>query len=332
MTMKNQRLQWMDLIRGICILLVIFVHTSSAVTENSLSYPQIFNIFNEFFDPFRMPLLMFLSGMLLPFSLAKSDSEYLWGKFCLIFWPFLLWSMAVYAADNRLTWEYILKTPISAPSVLWYLWFLCAYYVLALFITRLSIPVLPVLFTSLLASEFLPSFVRLDRFAALFVFFLLGYYISKQKISMMGRVPLALLFLAAAIIGGLISVFLGKIKYDPFFVWAPLSLIFFVLWATSFYKASRLSGSIEWIGRNSIVFYAIHFPVLLVSARIMSRATPLDGGVLYISLFFWVILVGAVLQVLRQRLAIVVALFDFRQILKWLNIGYDGSVRARARQ
>ena len=327
MTMSGQRLRWMDFIRGICILLVIFVHASSVLADNGVTYPRAFNIFNEFLDPFRMPLLMFLSGMLLPRSLAKSERDYLWGKFCLIFWPFLLWSMATYAADNRLTWEYVLKTPISAPSVMWYLWFLFAYYVIVLFLVRLSIPITPIIILSLIASEFLPPFVRMDRFAALFVFFLLGYCVAQWKFSMKGRAAIAFFGLFAAVSGGIFSVAFGKIKYDPLFVWVPLGLILFVLWSTSFYTTSKFSAAIEWIGRNSIVFYAVHFPALLISARLMVNTTILEGGSFYIILFLWVVAVGAFMQILRRRSSIITALFDFRKILKSFNVGYMGSAR-----
>lgn len=314
--MSIQRLQWMDFVRGVCILLVILVHTGSAMTRANVPYSPEIDVFNEFFGPFRMPLLMFLSGLLLHKSLTKSNKEYVLGKFYLIFWPFIVWSMAVYAADGRLTLEYILKTPISAPSLLWYLWFLCAYYLIALVLERFRVPILPVILICLVASGFLPSIMRMDRFAALFVFFLLGHYAVREKLSLQGRWPIAFLGLGAAVIGGVISATGVKIKYDPFFVWVPVGLTLFILWAAPLYSSSRIGGGIEWIGRNSIVFYVAHFPVLTVMARVMAETTALDGALFYATLFLIAVAVSAALQILRNQNLMVAALFDFRFVLR----------------
>lgn len=315
--MVNQRMQWMDFVRGICILLVIFLHASGVTQDVGLSFSPAFVTFNMFMDPFRIPLLMFLSGMLLHKSLSKATGDYIRGKLHLIFWPFLLWSMLTYAAENRLTLEYILKTPISAPSVLWYLWFLCAFYILSLFLVRARVPLIPVIVVCILASGVLPSVLRIDRFSALFAFFLLGHVVTSRSLSSKVPTLMALAGLVAAVTGGIISVTMGSIKYDPVFVWVPLGLIALILWGSAFYKSVSLTVPFEWIGRNSIVFYAIHFPALVVSARLASRSeTVSNGNIFYVLLFAWVVALGIVVQMLRSRYTIVAGLFDFRQILK----------------
>ena len=185
------RQHWMDFARSVCILLVIFLHTTTVMQKYGVPFPDYIAVFNNFLDPFRMPLLMFLSGMLLEKSLAKPNREFLAGKFNLIFWPFLIWSQAIYAADGRLTLEYILKTPITAPSVLWYLWFLCASYLIGLVLARRRIPLVPVMLACLVLSELLPAYLRMNRFAALLMFFLLGYYVVTKRFSMQRHGALA---------------------------------------------------------------------------------------------------------------------------------------------
>lgn len=319
--MAAPRLQWMDFVRGICILLVVFVHASGVVRDVAgLSFSPAFTAFNEFMDPFRIPLLMFLSGMLLHKSLSKPTAEYIWGKFHLIFWPFLIWSMATYAAEQRLTLEYILKTPISAPSVLWYLWFLCAFYLIALGLVRYAVPLVPVMVLCVIGSEVLPSLLRMDRFAALLAFFLLGHYVVQKSLTARVGMPLALAGALAAAAGGVLSMVGDQIKYDPLFVWVPLGLIVFILWASAYFKPTALTAPIEWIGRNSIVFYAVHFPLLVVTARMIAPAQGWNGNLFYILLFLWAVAVGTVVQLLRSRFAPVAGLFDFRQVLKLLNI------------
>lgn len=306
----------MDLTRGICILLVVLVHTSVPLEDwAKVTFPAEITIFNRFFEPFRMPLLMFLSGMLLEKSLRKAPTEYFTGKLKLIFWPFLVWSLAIYAAEDRLTIEYIIKTPISAPSLLWYLWFLVAYYFLAFFITRSNVRIIFVIIVSLIASSILPAYIRMDRFAALFVFFMAGHLATTRRLP--GRIApwLGVLGLALAVAGGVISAAGTKIKYDPLFVWVPLGLVAFILWLAPKYRTNLFTAPLEWVGRNSIVFYVSHFPIILFTVRAFVPQQSGGGGLLYVALFIWAIAMGAALQIARGRFDLVEALFDFRKVL-----------------
>lgn len=235
----------------------------------------------------------------------------------------------VYAAEGRLTLEYILKTPISAPSVLWYLWFLTAYYVIALVLVRLRVPLLPVMAVCLAGSGLLPSFLRMDRFSALLMFFLLGHYVVERQISLRGRGYLALLGLGAAVAGGVISVLSGSIKYDPLYVWVPVGLILAILWVSSFYRGNAVSGGLEWIGRNSIVFYAVHFPVMMVAARVLLSTTTPSGATLYVAAFLLAVAAGALLQFLRLRFRLAEALFDFRVVARMVGLAGPQASRSR---
>lgn len=305
----------MDFVRGICIILVILVHATVPTREwAGLQFSSAFTTFNEFMDPFRMPMLMFLSGMLLVKSLGKSNRAYITGKFHLIFWPFLLWSLVIYAAEDRLTWEFILKTPISAPSVLWYLWFLCAFYLIALVLVRFSVPLVPVIVLSSVSAAFLPSLLRMDRFAALFAFFLLGHYAATRLSAVRFNGTTALLGLMAAIVGGGISVASGSIKYNPAYIWAPLGLIVFVLWAAKRYETKPLTTPIEWIGRNSIVFYVTHFPLMVIIARVMPSVGEGNGTIFYMFLLTCALSLGTIIQLLRERYRPFGTLFDFRML------------------
>ncbi len=69
----RSRLVWIDVARGMCILLVIIFHARPAMqiyAPSSLTELFLLDTFNKFFAPYRMPLLMFLSGMMRHKSLA----------------------------------------------------------------------------------------------------------------------------------------------------------------------------------------------------------------------------------------------------------------------
>ncbi len=312
--MPSNRLQWMDFTRGICILLIIFLHSSNILKNVGIACPTSLEVFNKIFEPYRMPLLMFISGMLLHKSLLKPVKSNIYRKFCLIFWPLLVWSMFIYAAQNRLTWEFIFKTPIIAPSILWYLWFLFAYYVLAIFIHTYSLPVILVIVACLVSSEFLPTYVRMNRFPLLFAFFLAGHYLATHEFAWRRHYRYALLGLLLAGIGSYICV-VGMAhynKYSPLFVWAPAGLILFVRWAVTYYASVPLSRPIEWLGRNSIVFYVVHFPVQVIIANILRYQLGWsDPYVFYAIVFITGIVAAAGVQYLRTRFHVVQAMFDF---------------------
>src|SRR5690606_3028309 len=60
----NRRITWMDVLRGLAILLVILHHTTQIVAYRVDEVPEFFAFISAFFAPYRMPMLMFLSGLL----------------------------------------------------------------------------------------------------------------------------------------------------------------------------------------------------------------------------------------------------------------------------
>ncbi len=314
--MSKQRVHWMDFERGIFIFLVVFFHAAPAITAVGFDYSPAFKAINDFFLPFRMSCLMFLSGMLLHKSLGKSFKPYVWGKFALIFWPFLIWSMVVYTAEGRLTLEFILKTPISAPSFLWYLWFLFAYYILALGLRRFSLPLIPIIVGSLILSAFLPEFLRMDRFAFLFAFFLSGHLVIEKGLAEKIPTALGLAALGVAIAGGLTSAFAFSINYNAVFAFIPFAMIIAILWAARYYRRNTVSAFVEWVGRNSIVFYVVHLPAHFWISRALVDVIDVPSNLFYILVSVSSFLVAVLFQVARQYFAPVAALFDLRVLTR----------------
>lgn len=314
--MATGRLRWMDLARGLCILVVVIMHSSSALSERAdIASPPLIEAFNAALGPFRMTLLMFLSGMLLGRSLAKPTGVYIRGKLAQIYWPFLIWSMVVLYAVDLFTVEYILKTPISAPTLLWYLWFLCAYYLLALGMKRFSIPLVPVALLALAVSPFLPDFLRMSRFAYLFFFFLAGHWYMQNRARIEIGGLFAALGLALAVAGAWMSVEGVVVRYEAVYAWVPLGLIVWTVWICGFYQGgSALARPIEWVGRNSLVFYVVHFPVQCAVVDAMTGHGMTAFYPIYFSAMAASLLAAILLQWLRERSLLVAGLFDFRKL------------------
>lgn len=311
MTPVSERQAWMDVVRGTCITLVVALHAYSLIKD----FPGvgIIEAFNKIFFPYRMPVLMFLSGLLLHRSLNKTGWAYFSGKFSSIFWPFLVWSVVVLFAEERLTLINLLKVPVSSPTLLWYLWFLFAYYMIALALRKAGVDFLIFGALSLIASIFLPDFLRISRFFYLLFFFLLGAAVVERKFRIDSAFVL-IVFAAVSIVGAVLSVADISESYNALYAWAPISLsLLLYSIPKGFYEFSG-SSTIRWIGRNSLVFYVAHFPVQVLFFKYASFAHSGNVSLLYFSIFLVGVFVPAALVVLRDNSRVVSALFDFRVI------------------
>lgn len=311
MSNTTQRQTWMDVVRGVCIVLVLLLHAYSLIQNRPGT--ETIQALNLVFGPYRMPILMFLSGLLLHRSLGKAVRPYIYGKLATIFWPFLIWSLVVLAAEQRFTLVNILKVPISSPTLLWYLWFLFAYYIIALVLKRLKVNFILVAVVALIASIFLPDFIRMSRFAYLLFFFLLGAVVFERDVRILDRRIIATL-IGVAIIGSVLSVQGFAMKYNAFYAWAPASL------ALALYSLPRhlydFPGSIplQWIGRNSLVFYVMHFPVQVIFDRAVSPYFNDSVVFLYALIFVVSLAVSALFVFLRTMSEPMAGLFDFKRL------------------
>jgi fucose 4-O-acetylase-like acetyltransferase len=59
-TIKKERIQYIDALRGFTMLLVVFAH----VETFSFQYMENATFLGEFFKLFRMPLFFFISGFI----------------------------------------------------------------------------------------------------------------------------------------------------------------------------------------------------------------------------------------------------------------------------
>jgi fucose 4-O-acetylase-like acetyltransferase len=81
---------WIDVLRGLAILLIISLHASVIIELFGRKAWAPAVKFNDLFAPYRMPLLMLLSGLLVEDSLRKGPLLYFEGKFRNIAYPYIL--------------------------------------------------------------------------------------------------------------------------------------------------------------------------------------------------------------------------------------------------
>lgn len=295
------RQHWMDLLRGAAILLVIVHHISivQQVWDGGTAHEAV--LLSEAAKPFRMPALLFASGILLPRSLEKPAGRFLIGKVRSLLWPWLLWSLLMLA---------IMGWGFGTDPLWWvngmYTWFLLAlfvYYVVGLLTRR--IPPMWVALASLAAWTVMQQFgsalidptYRPDKFVYYAVFFFAGA--ALRRIVLARRMPLWVLAPGLLLALGWAALAM-RIDRDPEVpVLSQLVVLAAVLAGVALVQRLprvRAVRALEWLGRHSIVLYLVHLPVIELLARHLdlppSRATS--------ALFFLVTLGVCVLAVLLR--------------------------------
>lgn len=271
---SKARFEWMDTLRGSAILLMLLWHATSIPSlDTGIAIPTALLAVNNFFLPFRMPTLMFLSGMLLARSLQKPLPDYYWGKARLLVWPYLVWVVIIRSLDG--TSSMLLNpTTYIATSYLWFLFYVAAYYAIAPLLGWLPRWIPPVGF---LGAAFLVDQAQLHRLLYFAVFFFAGHWASAHKqqiLDLVGRTAV-LVGLAVGAVGlGILSANVD-VAYTPATV--PLSLAGILVGIRVAQPlSSHATRLVRAVGRTSIVYYTAHFPVMVVT---LAAATAL--GVAY---------------------------------------------------
>lgn len=276
----RSRIEWMDALRGMAIILVIFDHSIRFTSQYAGSVPALPGFLSEVVTPLRMPAMVLLSGMLLSASIAKGRSAYLGGKVRNILYPYLLWSV-VYVT------LFILAQPITGgdhdvgeyvtilydpPGHLWFLYYLFFYYLLMLALHRL--PRLPVVVVSLALSVLTADIPMMPRFWFLFAFFALGDLAARRADAWQGLLKhrgwMALAGLATA--GLVAGAAAGEdLRYRLASVVPVLGGIALLILAAGRLCRTRASDPLRFIGRNSLTFYILHWLMIAVAAAVLRR-------------------------------------------------------------
>lgn len=278
----STRIAWMDLLRGLAVVLVVFDHSADQIRSSIEGSVTAAKVFNDGVSPFRMASLMFLSGLLLPQSLLKARPVYLKGKLSKIAWPYLIWSFIILAlltatsglTGNTVGIERFLRVFYNPPTYLWYLAYLLAFYAACLFIAPLIRScLLPV---SLVASAVVPV-EDLQRMLFLFAFFLLGDLAARNRDDWESITCRKWCIAAGAMSGAITAVVAASgvsVRYEAVWAFGVLGAIVAVRPALERIAPTRVGGLLAGAGRNSIVFYVSHWSVMLVTFHLLHR-----GGV-----------------------------------------------------
>ncbi|GEL94963.1 acyltransferase family protein [Cellulomonas composti] len=296
------RMEWMDTLRGTAILLMLLWHATSLPRIEGVAVPAAVVAFNDALLPYRMPTLMFLSGLLLPRSLNKPLGQYYRGKIALIWWPYFVWALVFFAIKGT---DYPLWNPhlYIATSYLWFLFYIGCYYLVAPLLRRVPAAVPPLVCLVGAALVDAPQQHRMLFYA---VFFFGGAWavqtLGDLPTWLRGRRVLVAVMAVLAFGFAVASGINRDVNYRSLFV--PLSVAgILVAVVVAARLGHRWTGRLRHVGRNSIVYYTSHFPVMLGAVAVLVELRA-PWWVMIPALWISGLVVGAVLASSRDRVPV----------------------------
>lgn len=250
----------MDFARGIAICFLLLFHAAAIpALLHGVTMSHALVAVNDFMAPYRMPMLMLLSGMLLHRSLAKPLPVFYGGKVRGLLWPYLVWAVILLAARGDLE---LLPSPGAWIPVtyIWFLLFVFCYYCAAPIAARLPWWVVPAL--GLVGATVVADRGFISKFLLFSAYFYLGHAVaqSPRARGFLARLPVLLGLLMISVLGNLLLGGMGRpvaIAVSLTGVLAAVGLL------GRYYRANALTAPIEAIGRRSIVYYLSHYPLMM---------------------------------------------------------------------
>ena len=260
-----RRVTWMDLLRGSAVLLVMANHAIGMAHIDGWEMPQWLMDATRSVEPFRLPLLLLVSGLFLPRALTKPLRTYVSGKLRHLAWPLLLWAPLT-------VWLHVPECA-SDPSAylgashLWYLLTLLFCYAVGLVTYLMGVGTtrwlpawtVPVAFLAILFN-WMPDKGNYFWFGAFF--FVGAWLVPHVRRLQSAHWSVFLGFTAVAVIGSHLHVH-GVTSGQNLLVFGiALAGCGAALWAAPRIPRNRVVRWLEGIGRRSIVYYVVHLPVI----------------------------------------------------------------------
>ncbi|EPG8548539.1 acyltransferase family protein [Klebsiella pneumoniae] len=305
MKSNNERLDWIDNLRGGSILAIIILHLPLALNGSPGYVTKYFHLLDIILGPMRLGLMFFISGMFVDAGLKKGISIYVKNKTKSILYPFVVWAI-IYASlkilfmaksnHQQSVWNVILMHVTGGGDITWFLHSLFIFFIIIIYARK--IPIIPVLLTCTVLSCLIPVIHSDSVFSSfdnghfnksiyLFMFFYIGDYVIRKNIRL-DNLEVGSVFIVSIISFLLITLinFNFNVKYQYLSPLALASIPIFV-----FISQKINFKFIAFIGANSIVFYLTHYLVIQIAAKLIkiNNTSPLIQDVK-----FFVVLIMAV--------------------------------------
>jgi uncharacterized membrane protein YcfT len=314
-TERNPRIDWVDYAKGICIVMVVMMHSVLGV-ELAAGQTGFMHVLVAFAKPFRMPDFFLISGLFLSVVIDRDWRTYLDRKVVHFAYFYLLWvtiqfgfKAPSFAAES--SWTHVgylyLESFIEPFGTLWFIYLLPVFFV----VTKATRNLPPMLIWGVAAllemAHVATGWTVIDEFCARFVYFYSGYLFAAHVFALSDRArarpgwALAGLALWALLDGGLV--------YSGTSEWPLISLALglagacaIVTMGTLLARAHQLNF-LRFCGEHSIVIYLAFFLPMAATRTLLLR-TGLIHDIGTVSLVVTVVGVAGALAIWRVALKV----------------------------
>lgn len=289
-TAEQHRIDWVDYAKGICIVLVVLMHSTLGV-EKAMGETGALNTFIAWAQPFRMPDFFLISGLFLARRIDVPWRDYLDKKAVHFLYFYILWMTIQFLFKGYGIWqvqgvvglgqEYLLAF-VEPFGTLWFIYLLPVFFVVTKLTRRLPPLLIFVLAAGLEMAPVHTGWIMIDEFAARFVYFFAGYWLAGTVFRFAS--DMARLSTPALLSGLFIWGFAHTEAFRLGLVTGPGLGLFFGFLGTAAVVASgvllqrfRGGGVFRYLGENSIVIYLSFFVFMATARTIALRVAPQLG-------------------------------------------------------
>ena len=294
---SKPRVDWVDYAKGICIILVVMMHSTLGV-EKAVGDLSWMNGFIAWARPFRMPDFFLISGLFLAARIDRPWRSYLDSKVLHFAYFYMLWMTIQYAAKGYGLYQelgaagavqsYLLGF-VQPFGTLWFIYMLAVFFVVA----KLLRPVPPLavfIAAAILESAHIETgSLLIDEFASRFVYFFTGYWLARHVFAFAAGVNArtAVTILAGLFIWGTLNAWLVIEGWSGL---PGASLVMGLVGASAVISTGvllskwKLADAVRYCGQNSIVIYLSFFLFMAASRAVLLKLMPgLDLGLVSIA-------------------------------------------------
>lgn len=192
----SSRFDWVDIAKGICIVLVVMMHATLGV-EKATGSESALHGFIDWAKPFRMPDFFFIAGLFLAARIDRPWRSYLDTKVVHFAYFYVLWvTIHIGLRANGLIDElgfagalgFYLTSYVEPFGTLWFIYMLAIFFVVAKLVHGLPRAAVFLAAAALYLVMPQTGVLVVDEFADRFVFFYAGYWLAPAVFAYAARV------------------------------------------------------------------------------------------------------------------------------------------------
>jgi uncharacterized membrane protein YcfT len=281
--MTDRRIMWIDIARGISMMLVVSMHFDEMFFRHLASYAPaaaVWDALSSAARPARIPAFFLLSGILASEAIKRPFHATFSRRVLVQYYLFVVWSIIHIATlfilyrefSGRVIWDffaYNLSNMIWPTTQIWFLFGLAVFFIGARLCRDHPRSIIAAALVGSCFSEFLDDVVA-SLMLRSFVFYLIGCYFPLLVQTLAVRIrSITLVVLALAYAGAVALILI--VGENVAGIWLPASFLGVALLfgAAVWMQNSSIGLLLAFVGKRTLPIYVIHGMLLLIAGRLV---------------------------------------------------------------